>query len=371
MKTKLMLFIIFLFTGCSQKPSESSSEFFKVSGKLVQGGLPSIGATVSIDNSDVLSTMTDSLGYFEIANVPKGSHTISFKKVNSNGSFISKSSSISVQSDITLNSLILPKGVQMYTPKETVNSISIFWSPTDANDFREYKVFRHTSSGLDETTGELIHVATAINDTSFNDLNIPPGITYFYRVYVMNEFGKLGGSNIVSISTVNSSIVVNGGFEEKDTTGKPIGWSTTNLDTIVDFSLVSNVVSHSGSNAMRGYTTVIIPGPIDGHLEQQFSSLKLIGGAEYQFSFWYNVDTLTSGSLEVNLTNNKTSGSYIFFWSNYGQNPLKGWVNKVITFTAPTLSNPTDYFLRFIIRKNNPPETKYIVWIDDVELKKK
>jgi len=71
---------------------------------------------------------------------------------------------------------------------------------SDADDFREYKLYRHSTSGFDESTGELLHISTFRNDTSFTD-SIPHSSTYYYRLYQMNEYGRLGGSNIVKISS--------------------------------------------------------------------------------------------------------------------------------------------------------------------------
>ena len=86
------------------------------------------------------------------------------------GTFIERATDISVFADVFLDALRLPKAVFCYDPTNvSANSATISWSATDAADFREYKLFRHTTSGQDETTGELVHVATEIQDTVFTD----------------------------------------------------------------------------------------------------------------------------------------------------------------------------------------------------------
>jgi len=364
----IICFSVICFLSCSETVNNSATNFYKVSGKLIQGGLPFSGATVSINNSDVLKSLSDSTGFFEIINVPSGNHTLNINKVNSDGSFYSKSSPIIVQSDIIFDHLILPKGVWMYPLSVSGNSISLYWTPTDANDFREYKVYRGTTSGLDETTGELIHISTTINDTSFVDDDLPTGFLFFYRVYVMNEYGRLGGSNIESAMTENSNIILNSSFEEVGTDGEPINWSTVHTDTLWDFTLYSGINSHTGTNAMKGFTTVISVWPLDGYLEQRISSYQLIPGEEYVFSFWYNIDTLVAGNLQVDLTINKSTGEYIFLESGICENPTYGWVKYSIEFTAPQ-TNPQDYFLRYIHRSFGTGQ-HYKIWIDDVELKR-
>ena len=83
--------------------------------------------------------------------------------------------------------------------------IRLIWNSTNASYFKEYKLYRHTNPDFDETTGTLVHTSTAIIDTQFTD-NIPdPQIPYYYRVYYMNDYGKLGGSNIVSSTPGNIS----------------------------------------------------------------------------------------------------------------------------------------------------------------------
>jgi len=75
------------------------------------------------------------------------------------------------------------------------------------NNFYEYKIYRHYHTGLDENTGTLIHVSTSADDTIFNDIGtdleygLTPATTYYYRVYINNNFGRLGGSNIIGVTT--------------------------------------------------------------------------------------------------------------------------------------------------------------------------
>lgn len=47
----------------------------------------------------------------------------------------------------------------------TTNIATLKWNKSTAEDFCEYKLYSHTTSGLDETTGELEHVTIDIKDT--------------------------------------------------------------------------------------------------------------------------------------------------------------------------------------------------------------
>jgi hypothetical protein len=76
--------------------------------------------------------------------------------------------------------------------------IKIAWSSSASESFKEYKLYRHTSSGLDETTGELVHVSTTRGDTIFLD-QISHSAHFFYRVFVVNQNGTVTGSNLQEI----------------------------------------------------------------------------------------------------------------------------------------------------------------------------
>jgi len=124
---------------------------------------------------------------------------------------------LAVESDITLDNLTLPKAVILRPPTNvTDNSMTLSWTKSEESNFREYKLYRHITFGLDETTGTLVYVATSVDDTIFTDQNLDPLTPYFYRVFVMNEFGRIGGSNIVGDTTMNRNFIWNGNFELQD-----------------------------------------------------------------------------------------------------------------------------------------------------------
>lgn len=141
-----------IFLGCIANSNEPS-ENYSVSGNLIYEGAPLPNATISLDNRVDLTAQSNSNGEFSIKNVPRGDYTITAEKSNPDGSFLEKSSEISVTQDITIESFILPKGVKLLDPTEiNATSMQLIWNATNANDFREYKLYKHTSSGLDETT---------------------------------------------------------------------------------------------------------------------------------------------------------------------------------------------------------------------------
>lgn len=223
-----------------------TEDTYSVSGIVVQNGEPLARASVSIDNNLNYSTITDDNGSFNISDVPKGMHTILVKSSLDDGSFVQNESEIYVNNDILLNSLALPAPVSIAVP-DTIDSesIELTWTKSTASDFREYKVYRHTTTGLDETTGTLCYVTVARNDTSFTDQGLDPLTTYYYRVYVMNEYAKLGGSNVVSATTLNRNYILNGSFGED--VDPFLFWN----DCYIGDAILDSNVAHSGKYSLR------------------------------------------------------------------------------------------------------------------------
>lgn len=210
---------ILLGLACTQDAA-SPEEHFTVSGVVSQNGRPVHEADVVINQNAQLTARTDMTGAFAITNVPKGSHNLTIHKSlgsDSSDGFVERSYEISVSADLFLQDLRLPEPVVLYPPEFTTDGIELSWSVSEAEDFREYKVYRHTSSGLDESTGTLIHVATERADTTFHESGHLAAGDYFYRVFVMNDFGRLGGSNIEKITLQPTKLLITVSYQGQET----------------------------------------------------------------------------------------------------------------------------------------------------------
>jgi len=219
---KIVFVIIFVFLIACTDQSPGPETVYTVSGIIYQNGVPSADTHVSIDNQLSLSTTTNEDGEFIIENVPEGDRSFKASKSYTDGSFVESTSPLIVNRDIELNSLILPLPTKLNNISDkTDHSLKLTWASSSAPDFREYKVYRHVTPGLDEQTGTLVYVTIDRNDTSFVDENLDALQTYYYRVFIMNEFGRLGGSNIVSDTTDNKNYIWNGDFELQE---DPLAW---------------------------------------------------------------------------------------------------------------------------------------------------
>ncbi len=286
MKTTWVLLLILPFLislSCNEQTTEPEGNF-TVSGKVVYNNSIMPNAQVSLDKKANYSAVTDSEGKFTIENVPKGNYELTISKNLEDGSFTEINQQIAVTGDLAFSELLLPKGVYLYPLQNvTSSSIEIFWSPTDAIDFREYKIYRHTTPGLDETTGTLVYVATSITDTSFSDTELFESTNYYYRVYVMNDYGRLGGSNIVSTKTLFKNLIKNGDFELFNSANVPTDWLTEN-----DIWYVNNQKFQSGNYGLRGERNAYLVelGP-PASLRQFIPYTSIVPGKQYTFSFYY------------------------------------------------------------------------------------
>jgi len=171
--------------------------------------------------------------------------------------------------------------------------MSLNWNKTDALDFREYKLYRHTTSGLDETTGTLVHVATSILDTSFIDTDLQPFKNYFYRVYIMNDYGRLGGSNIVNDTTKQINIIWNGDFESQENL---LNWWTSY--NAIEYKVTDSIKKIGNYSLFLHADTTDTPNGntiVGARFEKFFNSSELDWdiGRTYKLSGWMRTDGYT------------------------------------------------------------------------------
>lgn len=189
----LFVFVLLFSAGCRKSKNQ-------INGRVVAHNGSKIDYDVAVVDEPNAKVTTDSDGNFEISNLDEGTYDIEFVADNDDGSFESKKVKLKTGTKDLL--VELPNPVVLYEPEIVTtilnDTVVLKWSKSLADDFREYKIYRHTSTGLDETTGTLLHVATFSKDTIFKDV-VNHQDKYYYRVFVLNDYGLLGGSNIEGI----------------------------------------------------------------------------------------------------------------------------------------------------------------------------
>lgn len=310
------------------------------------------GTVESLDNSPVenvkvsisdfanLTEFTDSEGYFEIEGISKGEHDLILFKGNIDNDsdiFIQKNLSVSLNSDTSMDDLVLPDPVVLNTASEVTSSSALLsWNNSTDDGFREYKLYRHNSSGLDETTGILVHVATSVDEVSFLDENLNNAEVYFYRVFVLDEFGQIGGSNIINFETQSVQIIKNGSFE--NATGDiPDLWTLEPND----FGNPENTITLDYADASEGLNSLKFyhaeeTGCWEQWITQNIESDVLIEGATYKLTFDYKSDfSLNNAGANLIIRN---SNFNLDEWHTINLDFLDDgqWRSKSFEFTLPS-----------------------------------
>jgi len=373
----IILILVSVFLSCSESSSSEINSAYTVSGKITYLGEPVANATVSVDDKYNFTVQTDSSGYYIICGVAEGDHKLKIAKTFSEkfkgfDGFSEKTYDINVNQDLYLQSLTLPKCVEMFSPIQvTHNTMKLVWNSSDATDFREYKIYRHTTSGLDETTGVLAHVSTTIKDTVFVDSLLIPATKYYYRVYVMNDYGRLGGSNIVNAVTTQYNLLKNGNFETVNTATNmadlwyPNHTVIENGDTIWCPKLDSvNKVEGKYSCHFKSFPKnfILHYGNINGEFGLNgtidYNPVDFIYDTEYELTCWVKTKNTSLGfALKPFL------GGFNFDQTN------SDWTKISKTFI---LSQGSEYIQLIVIPdRSDANQESNEFWIDDVRICKK
>jgi hypothetical protein len=199
----IVIFILSgLFWGCSV--NEPTNEGHQIKGSVYHNDLPLTFAKVTANSgAESFSGETNESGSFAINNVPTGEYILTVYKVDKDSNHLMLRENISVIEDLILSSLRIPSPSELHTPVAAAgDSVRLSWNSfSESLQFSEYKLLRKNNPGIDENNGELIYVGTGLNDTTFIDY-LPQEGSYYYRLYVMNHMGRLGGSNITSYKLV-------------------------------------------------------------------------------------------------------------------------------------------------------------------------
>lgn len=356
------LLLIFAFTSCKK----TDEGLHSVSGVLYIKNKPVTDASVSLNDMIQYSTKTNSQGYFKIDNISTGQYQLKAGKISADSSFVIKSYDIDVNTNINLDSIILPNPVAIENCKldSSTNKVTIIWLKSSAKDFREYKVYSHLTSGLDETTGTLEHVATDANDTTVI-LQIPSGTKLYYRVFVLNEFGRLGGSNIKSVTGVNINFLAGGDFENSSLFQS--FWRIDGQANIID------TLAKIGSHCLllnSKFDTINYNWDTNWIISQPFLVEKNV---QYEFSFWYKVRGWVYTMYPLNFFYSQDNQNFI--WTNFTGKELNYIQGGFGPFRKSRGVDWTYYSVKFI-PNNNTAITFYFesaieeLYIDNLLIKK-
>lgn len=368
MKTKIAIIIlIFVISFACTKIGTEADGNLTVSGTVFYNSEPITNATVRLSNINRYETtlITNEDGYFEFQNVPNGEYELRYTKTFENGCFVERSDEINVVENCNFDNLLLPDAVSMYEPTDvTFESLSLSWSSSTALDFREYKIYRGLTSGLDETTGLLIHVSTTTNDTTFINHDLNPLETYYYRVYVMNDYGRLGGSNIVSSTTLNMNVIINGDFEIINIYNNfPENWQIWNNETM--FTLDSLTIFSGNYSINVNYEDNYPP---HNPIYQDIDPALLIEGHRYELSFWLKIEHLSEYCwLAFSFHDQQWNYGFTEYFIE-GTIDDGDWIYYTYEFTIPLNLNASNFQLGFYGERSQSQPDYLNGWLDLVKI---
>lgn len=198
--------VFMLWVSCSD--SQSVDMLYTISGTISYQNAPQSGVALALVTSSSSSyelidtTYSSGNGAFTFSDIPEGQYLIEATMESVEGVRIADSYDVVVTGDTELEHLKLPDPLTLFEPLEvTNNTIKLHWSQHQGGNFYEYKIYWGIGTALDDATGNLIHIATSVTDTTFLVDGLSSNTLYSYRVYVNNRFGIVSGSNILQVLT--------------------------------------------------------------------------------------------------------------------------------------------------------------------------
>jgi|GEM_PF-1370419 len=344
-----------------------------LAGQVTQEGVPVQGALVFLSASPSASTETDAEGRF-LLDVPSGRHELTVRHQDADGALTERHM---VAETDKVADLRLPRPTRLAEPVVVgAGMAEVTWNPYSGADFREYKLYRASSAALDESTGTLVHVGMASGTARFVDESVRPGEVYFYRVFVMNDFGRLAGSNIARLSLPDINLVQGGDFEG-DVPGAAPASFIASLDK--QRWTVSDARAHSGTRALRGTGGYTMNTTFNPAVTQRIPGRLMTPGARYRLSFVYQRESFIRP--DPTSSDDATRGNYILLdarahpmsqydgFTHVTEGIDTTWQLLTRTFTAPASG---DTVVAVSVERGRGAGTApdWVLWIDDVKLER-
>ncbi|MFQ5707990.1 MAG: fibronectin type III domain-containing protein [bacterium] len=196
-----------------------------------------------------------------------------------------------------------PSPVNLFTPNPsdaTFSSVQLSWSENTDSDFSEYRIYRSKSAGVNLQSTFVASLAQQ-STTNFEDTGLDENTTYFYKVYVFDNFGLSAESNEVSVTTKSNDPPT------AVTLFQPA--PVANVANALDVSWTQN--SDSDFSQYRVYRSTS-PGvdltsslvtSIFSQTTTNFQDTDLVSGTTYYYRVYvFDTDGLSTGSNEESAT---------------------------------------------------------------------
>ena len=72
------------------------------------------------------------------------------------------------------------------------------------DSFSYYRIYRDTRTGVTDDPSLFVQSLDLRSQTTYADTELDQGVTYFYRIFVVNDLGESAGSNEIAASTYDA-----------------------------------------------------------------------------------------------------------------------------------------------------------------------
>ena len=161
----------------------------------------------------------------------------------------------------------------------TVSSMRINWTAYAGGDFKEYRLYQSTASGVDEAD-TLLGTFTNISSTTFTNTGLSAKTMYYYKVFVYNTNSTSSGSSEASARTI----------------GVPLGWSDDFESANTDWTFTGDWGRHSGESHSGTTSLSDSPGVYNPSMNTWAQTAVDLSSAQWPvLRFWDRHDLPTSG----------------------------------------------------------------------------
>ncbi len=110
-----------------------------------------------------------------------------------------------IESSQTISFTDPPQSTALLDPMEvTSTSVTLKWVESTEPDFRAYRIYRSTDPGVTDLPQYFVRGLDNRAQTSYPDTGLDEAVTYYYRIYILNDLEEVStGSNELEVTTID------------------------------------------------------------------------------------------------------------------------------------------------------------------------
>lgn len=158
--------------------------------------------------------------------------------------------------------------------------IRLDWDEVESSNFISYRIYRSTSSGVDETS-ELVSLITSRTTVTYTDEDIDESQTYYYRIYAYGSGGELTSSSEESATTPANlppaSVTLAVAVASENALQIVVSWTQNNDDDFASYQIYRG--TSPGVTDVNGQRLAII----NNRTQSNFTDFRADAGTDYYY----------------------------------------------------------------------------------------